>query len=330
MRVKFQPLLIIIFIPFLIYSQDSDFFTKARLEKGSPVCLTGMRYFSQQNKFSYSSYYINDKDTIYFIIDNAAADSLKYILAYTSNNYLSSYNYLNNKKYDDKNVRLWGNVASPGGALYNSEIFWDTQTDSITFRFIKGSRYKFKVPAFTYLAKEASDIDLNFQLGLRDAVILMDAKFYNYSSGAVNTTEFNVLPRNLHLAAGISFLNYYKIDFRAGEMRVYEDFYGIEKGVFFQANIFKSFFYLVGGYDDFSNGGESHGVVVYSESGGDINFLCFGGGLNASKYFELDLIYYFPLNKVYGFNQVNYPVEQHYDKIVNGILNIGFQYSFIL
>ncbi len=173
--------------------------------------------------------------------------------------------------------------------------------------------------------------NVNFELGLRDEIAFQYTKLYNYRDGYSNYTKSAFLPINLHLAAGLRFSEYYKIDFRIGIIYVFEDFSGIDKGIFLQANLFKSNFYGTLGIDFFNNCREAHGIMVYSESGGDITSFCFGIGYNLSKHFDLEVSYYLPTNKVYGYNQVNYGAIhiQRYEKINNGLLIIGFQYNFL-
>ncbi len=329
MKIKIWVLLLFILLPVLAAAQEDSSFVKMGIIKGSPASLTSMNYFFDQKNFAYADIYNTDKDTLYFIIDNSKPDSCIYILALTSNYHLAGYDYMKTQKIDSSVIQASGSLNSPDGIMYKEEVLYYPDSGEIFYKARKGSNFEFNIPALTYLAKKSSEINLKFEIGLRDEFSFMYAKFYNYQSSYVNATESAILPINFHLAVGFGFLDYYKIDFRAGIMYNYEDFYGTEKGVFLQANLFKTIFYAVAGFDNFSNGGEAHGVMVYSESGGNINFICLGGGLNVSKHFEPDAIYYFSLNKIYGYNY-DTNTNQRYDKIVNGVLNLGFQYSFIL
>ena len=310
MKNKSFYLLIILFISSVAFAQINENYSEAKLLSGAPKSLGGMKFFSNQKNFSFAQIKNNGNDTLYIIIERAASDSLNLILAYTSNNFLNSYIYMNFSKDENETIHASGNIISPEGNLFNVHVLYQPGKDSILSVAAKQRVMMAQLPALEYITNKAKEIDLSFSIGLRDEFIYMNANLYNYlGGGSSNTAEINLLPINLHIAVGVNFLKKYKIEFRTGIMAVYEDFMGIENGIFFQAKLFNSNFYASAGFDLFSNGGEAHGVMVYSESGGDINFLCLGGGLNTSKHFEIDLNYYFPLNKVYGFNQVNeYPV----------------------
>lgn len=332
MKIKLLFLLFIFSFLSIAFAQSNDNYSEAKLISGAPKSLDGMKFFSNQKNFSFACIKNSSKDTLYFIIQRINSDSLNFILAYTSNNYLNSYSYMNFSKDENENVHASGNIKSPEGDLLDVNVLYKPDKNSILSMTAIRSVMMAKMPAIEYVTNKAKEIDLSFSIGLRDEFIYMNANLYNYlGGGSSNVAEINLLPINLHIAVGLSFLKIYKIEFRTGIMAVYEDFMGTESGIFLQANLFHSNFYGTAGFDLFSNGGGAHGVMVYSESGGDINFLCLGGGLNTSKHFEIDLIYYFPLNKSFGFNQVNsYPISQRYDKIVNGVIKLGFQYTFIL
>lgn len=173
--------------------------------------------------------------------------------------------------------------------------------------------------------------DVKFELGVRDEILWMYTNLYNYNNGSANFTKSIYVPIDLHLTAGISFLEHYKIDFRIGIMYVYEDFTGLDKGIFFKADLFNTNFYGTVGIDFINNLGEGHGVTVYSEAGGKTTFLCIGAGYGLSKHFIFDLMYYYTKDKVYGYNIVSYSSTDYkrYDKINNGLLVLGFQYSFV-
>jgi hypothetical protein len=173
----------------------------------------------------------------------------------------------------------------------------------------------------------------NFELGIRDETAIMFTNLYNNRMGTTDYIKTIFLPLNFHLTAGYSFAEKFKIDVRAGILYIYEDYYGIDTGIYFEADLLKTNLYGIVGINYFINGGESHGVSVYSESGGNTTSLCLGSGYHLSKYFDLDLNYYFPFNKVYGYdNVVGYDPDtyynfERYDKINNGVLRMGVQYT---
>ena len=59
---------------------------------------------------------------------------------------------------------------------------------------------------------------------------------------------------------------------------VNDDFHGSDIGIFLLADLFIDRFYAIIGLDYFSNEGDSHGGMIYSESGGTTKFLCLGLG----------------------------------------------------
>ena len=158
----------------------------------------------------------------------------------------------------------------------------------------------------------------------------MFSKLYDARSSAnLKQMQFFPLPINFHISFGIRFLEHYKIDVRTGLMLVSEDYWAGDKGIFFQTDIPDSKFYGKAGIDFANNGGEAHGVVDYSESGGRTTYYCLGVGIRTSKHFNAELMYYFPVDKVFGYNNVydfNTNTSTKYDKINYGMINIGFQY----
>jgi hypothetical protein len=184
-------------------------------------------------------------------------------------------------------------------------------------------------PVLSTISKFKSAYAINFELGIRDEIYFMFTRLYNNRDGMSNYTKGIIPPINFKLTAGLSFFNHFEIDFRLGIMYVYEDYYGLDKGIFFQVDLFNTNFYGIAGIDLFNNGGDAHGVTAYSESGGNTTSLCLGFGYRLSKHFNFDLSYYFPKNKVYGYDQVYNSFIQRYNKINNGLLVFGFQYVFI-
>lgn len=164
--------------------------------------------------------------------------------------------------------------------------------------------------------------DAHLQLGIKNEMIMMFNQTLN--SG----TELS-LPLNIHGTAGFSFLEDYKIDYRVGLMYIYEDYNGIDQGIFFEARLFKKLYGTVG-FDWINIEGNAHGVMTYSETRGKTKYLVFGFGYSSSRNLKFDLSWYAPLDKIYGYNQVNNvtPVVR-YEKINNGLIALGIQYSFI-
>ncbi|HED05600.1 MAG TPA: hypothetical protein ENI61_02815 [Ignavibacteria bacterium] len=291
------------------------------LMRGYPVILKGNYYFSQKSNFLYSVIYKNKQDSLYCIIKKAEPDSDKYLLVYSRENVIMGYNYLNSKKITNGRLNLSGEITLSDGTVLIVEIFYQPGNNIILSKvFNKNS-------------------DIKFELGIRDELIMMFAKVYSYEKGKISNTveyaynvfpvRYNIYPLNFHLTLGLSFSKYYKIDFRFGITAVYVDFTGIDEGIFFKANFFEQKFYGTAGVDFFQNAGFGHNL---SESWGNFTFLCLGFGYNISRNFIIDLIYYYPTSKVYGNNQVsNYPESGYtnYNKVVNGLIKLGFQYSFI-
>ena len=195
-----------------------------------------------------------------------------------------------------------------------------------SFHVIKNKNVK------TLSANKSTDGNLStnnnrFELGVGNSLILMFVKTYNYKkNGMENTIKANFI--DIHLSAGFRFLQYYKIDFRFGYYLVYENFGGPNEGIFLQRYLFNTNIYGIAGIDFFKNIGNSHNSA---ESGGNFIFTCLGLGYNGTKNFSLEMIYWIPNKKVFGTNYVfgtNGSVS-YYNMINNGLLGIGFQWSFI-
>ena len=315
--------LLFILFPLLIFSQENlgqqsnvNDFTPAKLIKGVPSLLVKNRYFYPPEEISYALIFKSKNDSLYFIRKEINSDSINYILVLTSNKKIIDYDYLNFKESSEDSLFATTNIKIQD--KYTFEFYYLSNDFTAYYKLLVEGKNK---------------LPINIELGIRDEVAVIFANYYNYKNGSSNYIN-TFLPLNLHLSIGFSFLEKYKIDFRIGLLLLYEDYIGIDKGIFLESKIFKSNFYGVLGIDFFSNGGNAHGVQVYSESGGNVTSLCLGVGYSTSRHFNIDLMYYLPFNKVYGYNYVAYDYNgnhngRRYDKINNGVLTLGFQYSFI-
>jgi hypothetical protein len=305
-------------------------YSNAGLIKGSPVLLKSNNYFSDSDKFSYAL--INsdndNENLLYFIVEKTRADSNSYLLIYCANGTMKRYNYLNSDNSDTKKIHVWGNIIDPAGAILAADIFYQPGDSSIEFLVTKKST-TFK-PNLSVIQES---IDLHFELGIRDESIFMFANLYKGQGvNAANSIESIRVPINFHLTLGLSFLDYFKIDIRTGIMVAFEDFYGYDEGIFLNVYPFKTDFFAAAGIDIMHNSGEEHGTADYSISGGSATFYCLGLGYSVSRHFDIDLMYYIPNDRVFGFNNViiyETNTWKHFDKIDYGLLAIGVQYSFI-
>jgi hypothetical protein len=178
---------------------------------------------------------------------------------------------------------------------------------------------------------------VHFELGIRDQIGLMFIE--NTSSNRTSSQDIKKMfyPMNLHLSIGISFLKCCKIDIRAGLIMVQDKFndvdpeYGVfDAGMFFQINILKTKLYGITGFDVLITPSSPHGTSTFSEGGGDVSSICFGCGYKLTKNFDIDLMYYYPLVNWIGYSVDNLnPSRIRTEKIVNGLIILGFQYSFI-
>ena len=164
-----------------------------------------------------------------------------------------------------------------------------------------------------------SESNVNVYFGIRDEIIIM---FGNLENKNVVKTDF---PINIHVLCGLKFLKYFKIEVRLGLIYVFDDFSGYDGGIYMLTHLFKTNIFTEVGIERFHNIGSSHGG---SFSGGNITLLCFGIGYNTSKNFNLDISYCIPDKRKIGIDEV-IGFRQTYDKVVNGLLRVGFQYSFI-
>ena len=171
------------------------------------------------------------------------------------------------------------------------------------------------------LPQNDSEFSTNFELGIRDEIMIMYGKDLN------KKVAKSTLPINFHLAAGVRFLKHYKADLRFGFNYAFEDFMGFDAGIYLLADLFNTDIFATAGIDHFQVAQAGHG---YTYTGGAITFYCFGLGYNTSKKFELDIIYCIPDRKIYGHDgEMGIHMNETYYKIVDGLLKIGFQYSFI-
>jgi hypothetical protein len=159
---------------------------------------------------------------------------------------------------------------------------------------------------------------VKLELGLRDEFIYLNS----------NTKRSGYfLPLNFHLSAGIRLFEKYKLDYRIGIMLIQDDFLGIDRGLFFQADLFNTGFYAVLGIDFMNNNAEKGGEMTYWEFHPETTFYCFGLGCNINKHFNFDLMYYTPKNKVYSYTIDKFYNNQRSEKVEYGCIVLAFQYS---
>ena len=299
-------------------------FNSIKLVTGVPNSLKSNPYFKNSEIISFTKIYCSNNDTIYFVCKKLDSESLNLVLLNISDNNITSFNYLDYSIPDSERLFSQGNIKLYSGKISYIDMFYLPKYDSLLYRFVKNSNEK--PTAFSYFEK---NYGANFEIGLRYEFSYLSSKILNANH---NYFGYYLLPIplfNMHVTAGLRIFKDYKIDFRFGIKSIYEDFIGLEDGIFFQANLFNSDFFGAFGADFFHNGGASHGVSDYSKSGGEITFYSIGVGYQASKHFNLDLTYYIPDNKSYGHDTISYPYHR-YDKMVNSLINLGCQYSFIL
>ncbi len=306
----------------------SNNFKTSILIKYIPEALKNNPYFSKREIISGVRIYGVKDDTLYFFSKGEDLKKPNCVIIYTSDNKITAYNYLEFTKVDNNEFYSSCEIKLPNNKNIFIDFYFHPVEESIDYQFF--DKKTANSPSSNLISNFESEYESNFEVGFRYELSYMSNRIFNIN-GYFNSYELGILPINLHLAGGFRFLKNYKLDFRLGLKFIYEDFYGSEKGIFFQANLFNSKFFGIVGIDFFHNFGESHGVMVYSESGGENTFYCFGVGYQTSKHFNLDITYLIPKNKVYGYNQDNsaYPIIKNYDKIVNNLISLGLQYSFI-
>src|ERR1035437_5775479 len=168
------------------------------------------------------------------------------------------------------------------------------------------------------LVGQETSSNVKLELGLRDEFIYMNT---NIERGGY------YLPVNFHLTAGIRLFEKYKLDYRIGIMLIQDDFLGIDRGLFFQADLFNTGFYAALGIDFMNNDAEKGAEMTYWEFQPETTFYCFGIGYNINKHFNFDLMYYAPKNKVYTYYIEKFYNNQRTDKIEYGCIVLAIQYS---
>jgi len=290
------------------------FFTK--FEKGVPASVGSNAYFNRPENISNALIFQNVSDSLYLIQKLTDSDSCSYILILISNNKITGFDYpevfVNNKD------TLFAMSTMTFDNDYKLELNYHPSEEIIRYRLVK--------------AKSTFPLDVEF--GIRDEAAVLFASYYNYKSGISSQVETS-FPLNLHFYIGFMFFERYKLYFRTGILYLYEDYSGRDNGIYGEVKLFNSNFYGITGINFFSNSGEGHGVMVYSDASGEITSLCFGLGFAPQGHLSLDIMYYAPLNKSYGYNYVIVDPSgnisrQRYDKVTKGLLVLGFQYSIFL
>jgi hypothetical protein len=174
-----------------------------------------------------------------------------------------------------------------------------------------------------------SGTSANFEFGIRDEAIVIfsnESDEYDYPIYK-NEVKF-LLPINLHLSAGIRFLKQYKIDFRFGIITNTDYIFGLEEGLFFKADLFNTTFFGTAGIDFFNNSLANGGTT---NPHGKFTFYFIGLGYETSRNFDFDIMYGFPAgNRVYATGPALAVYGgQIFEKKINGLFKLGFQYSFI-
>lgn len=160
---------------------------------------------------------------------------------------------------------------------------------------------------------------VKLELGLRDS--------FNAAFIKNNNDGMAPLPLNFHLTGGIRLFEKYKLDYRIGVMLLNSNFLGIDKGLFFQADLLNTGFYATLGIDFMNNNAEKGAEMSYWEFQPQTTFYCFGFGYNINKHFNFDLMYYAPKNKTYEYTIEKFDNNYRYDSIEYGCIVLGFQYS---
>ena len=150
-----------------------------------------------------------------------------------------------------------------------------------------------------------------------------------------NNNITSIFPLNLEVNQEIKFLKYYKASLRfgiiTGSTKFPDDFNLVfEVGLFFRASLLKSNIYGIIGVNMLTNNGNdfSHGTGPVIEHNG-LTFYNAGLGYMVSEHWSFDVMYSIPNNKKFG-HVYDYIENKSYDKFVNGIITIGYQYTFIL
>ena len=171
-------------------------------------------------------------------------------------------------------------------------------------------------------------------LGIRDEFLMMSVNVDN------NYKNVFFSPFSIHVVEGVNLWEYYKIFFKFGILtasnQLPNDFHiGYDWGIFFHTNLFKSNFYSVIGYDFMyssgEDGGHGSGVLEPTSNNAGINSYCIGLGYETPTNFSIDIMYHIPNKKVFGYDEYPHAFTPatYYNKFVYGIINIGFQYTFL-
>jgi hypothetical protein len=170
---------------------------------------------------------------------------------------------------------------------------------------------------FSLMGQE-NNSNLKLEFGLRDEFTYLNT---NMERGGY------YLPVNFHLTAGVRIFDKFKLDYRIGIMLIQDDFLGIDRGLFLQADLFNTGFYAALGIDFMNNDAEKGAEMTYWEFQPETTFYCFGFGYNINKHFNFDLMYYTPKNKTYEYTIEKFDNNYRHDKIEYGCVVLGFQYS---
>ena len=162
------------------------------------------------------------------------------------------------------------------------------------------------------VSQTKSEYDTIFEIGIKDEIIITE----NQSSGPSLY--------NIHLILGFSFLKYYKVDMKMGFMAIKRNFTGMNEGIFFKADIFKTNIYIVTGIDIFSMMGQ----LPYGLDSGVFFYYGLGIEYNVSRRFSLDAMYYIPGSREIVYHDL-FNSEANETTINHNLISIGFQISFM-
>lgn len=181
---------------------------------------------------------------------------------------------------------------------------------------------KYKIIDKEYLGSDSVENDKDrFKFGLRDEFLLMFASIADEG----NTIKSSSSIFNFHFTFGLEIPDNNRVYFQIGYSYIYEDFSGADLGIFFQANLYKGVYGLIG-IDYFNNSGFEHGVSRSDHKG--FILYCLGAGYQLSVHFNMDLIFSVPNDKVFGNDLVSDNDYFRINKVNNGILRFGIEYIF--
>jgi hypothetical protein len=296
--------------------RENEHFNSAKLITGVPGSLKSNNYFTS-SEISYTVIFSSQNDSLYFISKKETADSNDYLLVFTSNDQIKYYKYLSFEKEDEDSLYAATKIQLPDSGNNILQLVY-LPTKNILL-------YKYSAEPQTELSKFISNNGIHFELGIREEFIKLYSNVTSYHN---SNNLIGFIPFNFHLNIAVGSPENFLLNFRFGPMGVYDDFYGLDWGLFFNKYISNSHYYGTIGLDDFFDVGTGHN---FSESRAWIPFITLGAGYTFLKDFDIDAIYYFPLKKVYGHYQEEYsstPYIVHTMK-VNGLIKLGIQYSFI-